>query len=262
MHPLPPYSTDSDRAWANGPFITDAASYPALWQTRAQAFRNTMGQHLREGLKYGDSERHKFDLFLPQSAAKGVLVFVHGGYWMQFDHQYWSHLAAGPLSLGWAVAIPSYTLAPEARISQITAEILAATLAIAKEVPGPMIVTGHSAGGHLAARMGVLDSPASRVVPISPLAELEPLIATKMNEKLRLDAGEVASESPARQRLRPGVSCHVWVGAQERPGFLLQARILSEEWGCTWTPAPEKHHFNVIDDLADPHSALTRTTLA
>lgn len=103
--------------------------------------------------------------------------------------------------------------------------------------------------------------PVARVVPISPLADLEPLMATAMNATLQLDAEEAGRESPCRQALAPGVSAHVWVGGDERPAFLWQARTLSEDWACPWTVAPGRHHFNVIDDLQDPASALTETLL-
>ena len=126
-----------------------------------------------------------------------------------------------------------------------------------------MVVTGHSAGGHLSARMGCadIDLPVMRVVPISPLSELGPLMATQMNKTLHLDAAECAAESPARLPLRAGVSAHVWVGAQERPAFLMQARCLSEEWRSPWTACPGRHHFDVIDALADPASDLTNTLM-
>jgi acetyl esterase/lipase len=175
----------------------------------------------------------------------------------------WSHLAAGANARGWAVAMPSYTLAPQARIAATTQEAVAAVLAAAALVSGPVVVAGHSAGGHLAARLACDDQtvPILRVVPISPVAELEPLLATQMNATLRLDADEVASESPARRVRRGDVAAHVWVGGQERPAFLWQARTLSEEWKCTWSVAPGRHHFDVIDDLALPGSALMAACL-
>ena len=95
-----------------------------------------------------------------------------------------------------------------------------------------------------------------RVVPISPLADLRPLMRTGMNSDLKIDAAEAVRESPARLALRAGCSAHVWVGGQERPAFLWQARTLSEAWACEWTVASGRHHFDVIDDLADPDSAL------
>ncbi|MGA0543248.1 alpha/beta hydrolase [Neotabrizicola sp. VNH66] len=261
----PPYAhPDPDRDYANGAFIPGATDYPARWQAKSAAFRAGLGPRARLDLPYGPEARQKLDLFLPDTPARGTVVFVHGGYWLAFGREDWSHLAAGPLARGWAVALPSYTLAPEARIGAMTREIAAALRFVAAEIPGPLIVTGHSAGGHLAARMGCADLhlPVARVVPISPLAELEPLRATAMNRDLRLDAEEVAAESPARLALRRGTSAHVWVGSQERPAFLWQARTLSEEWGCPWTPAPGQHHFNVIDGLEDPASPLTETLLS
>jgi hypothetical protein len=100
-----------------------------------------------------------------------------------------------------------------------------------------------------------------RVVPISPLADLAPLTQTDMQAALNITPEEVASESPARLPLRTGCAAHVWVGGQERPVFLRQARTLSEDWACPWTVAAGRHHFDVIDELEDPASPLMETCL-
>ncbi len=257
------FASEADRAYANGAFIPGAETFPPLWRSAAAEFRAGLGARAELGLRYGPSLRQRFDLFLPEAAPRGVLVFVHGGYWMAFGREEWSHLAAGALARGWACAMPSYTLAPGARIAQITAEIRAAVRAALARVPGPVVVAGHSAGGQLAARMGCLDGPegVTRVVPISPVAELAPLMATKMNADLRIDVAEAALESPARLPRHEAVSAHVWVGGDERPAFLWQARTLSENWGCPWTVAPGRHHFNVIDALANPDSPLMQACL-
>jgi arylformamidase len=256
---------DYDRAYANGPFIPGAESFPPRWTREAAAFRATLGQRARTAIPYGPKPRNQLDLFLPEAAPRGLLMFIHGGYWLKFDRETWSHLAAGAVARGWACALPSYTLAPEARIAAMTREIASALEAAASLVAGPVVVTGHSAGGHLSARMGCVDVTLStvvrRVVPISPLADLEPISFTAMNEDLRLDPAEIDGESPARLSLRPGVEAHIWVGAQERPAFLWQARLLSEAWSCPWTPESDKHHFDVIDGLTDPSSALLSACL-
>ena len=254
------FASEADRAYANGAFIAGADQFVPRWRSAAAAFRAGMRGDL--GLAYGPGVRQRFDLFLPDAVPKGVLMFVHGGYWMDFDRADWSHLAAGAVARGWACAVLSYTLAPEARIAQMTREVAAAVRAVAARVAGPVVVAGHSAGGHLAARMACVDGPeVARVVPISPLADLRPLLATRMAPVLRLDAAEAAAESPALLRLRDGVGCHVWVGAQERPAFLCQARLLAEVWDCPWTVEPGRHHFDVIDGLADPGSALMAACL-
>lgn len=260
---LPDLSDD----YANAAYIPGAEAFVPRWQAKAAAFRTALGPRARLGLRYGPAARAALDLFLPEGPPQGLVVFVHGGYWLAFGREDWSHLAAGPLARGWAVAMPSYTLAPEARIGTMTAQIASACRHAASLLPGlPMVVTGHSAGGHLSARMGCADITLpglARVVPISPLADLAPLMQTGMQADLRLDAAECANESPARLTLRTGVAAHVVVGGLERPAFLWQARLLAERWGCGWAVAPGLHHFNVIDALTDPASDLVgRVTLS
>jgi arylformamidase len=255
--------TDLSRDYQNSAFIAGGDAYYPRWQAEAAAFRSQMDGRARLDMAYGPGARQAFDLFLPEGPARGLMVFVHGGYWLACGREDYSHLAAGAVARGWACALPSYTLAPEARIAAMTMEIAQAVRVASALVPGPVVVTGHSAGGHLSARMGCADLAlgVARVVPISPLADLAPLMHTDMNASLAIDAAEVAAESPARRGLANGVQAHVWVGGQERPAFLWQARTLSEAWDCPWTVDPGKHHFDVIDELIDPKSALMAACL-
>ena len=255
--------TDLSREYMNSAFIPEGDSFYPRWQAEAAAFRGLMARRSRLDVPYGPGARQAFDLFQPEGPARGLMVFVHGGYWLACGREDYSHLAAGALARGWACALPSYTLAPDARIAAMTGEIAGAVRAASAMVAGPVVVTGHSAGGHLAARMGCADLavPVARVVPISPLADLAPLMQTEMNGNLQIDAAEADSESPARLALRAGVQAHVWVGGQERPAFLWQARTLSEAWNCPWTVEVGRHHFDVIDGLTDPNSALMAACL-
>lgn len=249
---------DLSRDYQNSAFIAGGDAYYPRWQGKAAAFRDAMGAQARLNIPYGPAARQGFDLFMPDGQPKGLMVFVHGGYWLACGREDYSHLAAGTVARGWACVMPSYTLAPEGRIAAMTQEVATAVLAAAALVPGPVVVTGHSAGGHLSARMGCadVDVPIARVVPISPLADLAPLMQTDMNEGLKIDAAEAQAESPARHALKPGCSAHIWVGGQERPVFLWQARTLSEVWACVWTVDAGRHHFDVIDGLEDGGSPL------
>jgi acetyl esterase/lipase len=259
-----PLETNMDRAYANSAFIPGSDALPAQWEAQASTFRASLGPRAHLAMPYGPKTRNAFDLFLPETPAKGLMIFIHGGYWMATGRESWSHLAAGALAHGWACAMPSYTLAPDARISEMSREITAATRAAQALIQGPTVITGHSAGGHLAARMACTDINLQgiiRSVPISPIADLAPLMQTEMNETLHLTPEESRQESPAYLNRRPEIQAHVWVGAMERPAFLWQARLLSENWACPWTPAPDKHHFNVIDELQNPASPLMETLL-
>lgn len=262
----------NDAAYNNVDYIPDGPSYPERWAEAAAAFRTMEASIGRARLNdpYGPGPRQQMDIFHPAGAAEGLVVFVHGGYWMKFDRSYWSHLAAGCTRSGWAVAMPSYTLAPEARISEITAEIAQALVHAAGRVAGPMRLAGHSAGGHLVGRMlcddvelpqAVRDRIVSSVL-ISPVADLRPLLETSMNETLGLDEAEAMRESPALRPDPGGPSVAVWVGADERPVFLEQAHRLAEAWqSAALTVDAGRHHFDVIEALADADSPLTQTVL-
>ncbi|MEI6098410.1 MAG: alpha/beta hydrolase [Alphaproteobacteria bacterium] len=259
---------DIDRAYANGAFIAGSEKLPGLWQALAGDYRLGLKTRARLNIPYGTTQRQQFDLFVPDITPAGLMVFVHGGYWLEFGRETWSHLAAGAVARGWACAMPSYTLAPAARLTDMTVELARAITTAASMVAGPVVVTGHSAGGHLAARMACTDMPQGvaervrRVVPISPLSELAPLARTRMNKTLRLTEAEIAAESPARLQRRTSCAAHVWVGQAERPAFLWQARLLSEAWDCPWTVAADRHHFNVIDDFTEAGSPLMDACLS
>lgn len=258
-------------AFENGGYIAGAAALRDAWQADAQAFRNAH-RDAALGVAYGPGERNKYDLFRAPSAT-GTVVFVHGGYWHQTDRSWWSHLAQGPLAHGWSVAMPSYTLAPEARISQITAEVAAAIGAVAAEQDGPIRLTGHSAGGHLVSRMACPDvlpdtirARITHTISISGVHHLQPLMEAKMNQILQLDADEATRESPALNMPEPGTSITFWVGAAERPEFLRQTRMVAERWIAAGAGVDEhyttgEHHFSVVDRLRDPDSPLVARLL-
>lgn len=269
---------DWDDAYANAAHITGAADYPKFWAREAANFRAALGPRAELGLPYpgplGDPAREAFDLFLPEGAPRGLAVFIHGGYWKAFGRESWSHLAAGAVARGWAVALPGYTLAPQARLSQMTRQIAAFLGEAAARVPGPLILSGHSAGGHLASRMLCEDvelAPGLRsriagVLSISGLHDLRPLLRTAMAETLRLDAKEAAAESPALRDPVPGARLTAWVGAEERPEFLRQSALLANVWAglgarTRLAEDPARHHFDVIAGLARADGEITEAML-
>lgn len=205
---------------------------------------------------------------------KGLVVFVHGGYWRAFDKAYWSHLARGSIARGWAVAIPSYDLVPTVSITDITRQIAAAIDTAAAIIGGPLRLSGHSAGGHLVSRMICEDSPlmpetrrrVGRVVSISGLHDLRPLLQTRMNDDFRLDLSEAAGESAALKQPLEHSEIVCWVGADERPEFIRQSELLANIWTgfgirTSLHRVAGQHHFNVIDGLAEPNSPLVDALL-
>ncbi|MEM9205121.1 MAG: alpha/beta hydrolase [Pseudomonadota bacterium] len=268
--------TDWDDAYANAPYIPGSDGFPERRAAKAAACRDGLIAKGRAELDiaYGPHDRQRYDLFRPEAAPKGTLVFVHGGYWLRFDKSFWSNLAEGGLSAGYAVAMPSYPLAPEASIPEITASIGKAIEGVAGSTDGPILLAGHSAGGHLVSRMMCQTSPLrpqvkeriTRVVSISGVHDLRPLMKTAMSADLQLDTDVCTAESPALLMPEPGLEIVCWVGADERPEFVRQNALLANAWtglgAKTMTvEEPGRHHLDVIDGLEDANSGLMHAVL-
>lgn len=269
--------TDWNDAYANRDHIPDADAFIPRWNDAAQAFRTELFAQGRAeiDIAYGDAARNRMDIFHPEGTAKGLLVFIHGGYWRLFDKSTWSHFAKGVVDNGWSVAMPSYTLAPDISISGITQEIGAAVNMAAGKVSGDIRLAGHSAGGHLAARMICEDTPLEKsiverivqTVSISGVHDLRPVLRLQINDELKLDEAEASAESPALLRPIADARAAVFVGDDERPEFVRQSTLLANIWtglGADMTQVidPGTHHFTVIDGLTSADSPLTRLILS
>lgn len=260
MEPAPwdrvPAPTDYD----NATHIPDGDRYFPMWRERAAAFRAALAPDRQRSLAYGAHPRQAADLFLPEGRPLGLMVFVHGGFWRQSGREDWSHLAAGALGRGWAVAMPSYPLCPEVRIGAIVQSVAAALRRLTEAMPGmPLALAGHSAGGHLVLRMVCADVAVpgvARVLSISPLSDLAPLRHVPNQADWQIAPAEAAAESP-RRHPRPDVPVAVLVGAAERPAFVDQARWIAEAWAPTALHiAPDRHHFDIVEPLEDPAAPL------
>lgn len=258
--------TDWDAAYSNRDAVPEFGAILERWRRDAAAFRVERPPRI---LRHGPHDRETTQLFIPEGAPKGLIVFIHGGYWRSLEPDDFSHLAAGGLAHGWAVAAPGYPLCPEVAIADITRSAARAIEAAAREVGGPVILSGHSAGGHLAARMSCADTPLSeataarvaRIIAISGVFDLRPLIRTAMNGDLRLSLASARAESPILMEPREGARLVAWVGRGELAAFRRQSASFAGIWSglgadAASVEAAEANHFTVIDPLADPASPL------
>jgi len=220
-------------------------------------------------LPYGRGERHRIDIFPATRAQAPCFVFIHGGYWQTNSKESFACLADGVRAHGWSAAFLGYSLAPDATLAQIVGEIHAALDWLATHgrdhgAGGPLVVSGWSAGGHLAAL--ALDHPAVVAgLGISGIYELGPLRDTYLNDKLALSDEQVATLSPLR---RPVVAkpMALTYGTNELPALIANSRRLHAYRAAAnapgaLLPAPGRNHFTILDDLRQPNGFLTRQIL-
>ena len=264
-------ATDWEAQYNNRAAVPDHPAVMARWKADAEAAR---AAHPPLALAYGPGEREVIDLFEAaptEGSGAPVVVFIHGGYWQALDPSWFSWIAPALLAHGVSVAIPGYDLCPDVRLGRIITQMRQATDLLRARTGARPVVTGHSAGGHLAACL-LSEGRASAAVAISGVFDLAPLIPTSLNAALRLDADEAAALSPVRWPAPTGgapggtvLDCVV--GADETPEFLRQSRAMVELWaseGATtrFEALDGLNHFTVLDPLADADSTLVRRIVA
>ena len=251
---------DLSRAYDNSGAVADSAAIVAGWRARSAAFRETRVEAL--DLAYGPGERQRVDVFRCGRPSAPMLAFLHGGYWQRNDRRGFSCMAEGPLALGLDVALVGYTLAPEARLTDIVAEARAALALLRAEGGGRrLVVSGWSAGGHLAAEVA---DAADAGLAISGIFDLAPIAGTTLNDALALSAEEIETLSPIRH-LRPGTPpVAVMYGADELFELRRQSDAYHAARGAAGLdgpliPVPGADHFTVLDALIDPEGVISRT---
>ena len=256
-----------DAAYNNSAAVADSPQWLERWRERSAAIRaETPARRL--DIPYGARPRARLDYFPSGAANAPLFVFIHGGYWQRNDKEMFAFVADGPRPHGIDVAVVGYTLAPDARLTDIVAEIRQALSFLSERADDlgfdrdRLFVGGWSAGGHLTAI--VASHPAYRGgLPISGIFDLEPIALNYLDEKLKLDPSEVASLSPLRVlpgRLPP---LRMFVGSEELPELRRQSASYADAARERGLPVelavlPGHHHFSILDEICRPDGVITR----
>jgi acetyl esterase/lipase len=259
---------ERDAAYNNAAAVGDSAQHIVEgWIAASAAFRAERPRHI--DLAYGLGERNKWDLFPADDPKAPCLVWIHGGYWQARNRESFSCLMEGVLARGWSAALPGYTLAPEATLTEIVRQIRSALDWLAVEggahgILGPIVLSGWSAGGHLTAM--ALDHPSVAAgLAISGIFELAPLRDTYLNERLKLTDSEIAALSPLRL---PGVNKPLAIayGTAELAALVRDSRDFHAHRAQAHDPGPlipvaNANHYTVMEELRSPDGILTRTAM-
>jgi arylformamidase len=248
----------------------------ARWARDGAAYRDELTKEARAeiGLKYGPSERQTIDLFKPRGGGDGPLaLFIHGGYWRTLEPSSFSQMARGMNAHGVTVAVSGYDLAPKVSISQIIDQTRQACLFLWSRLHKRIMVSGHSAGGHLVACMVATDwktldaaAPADLApagYAISGLFDLAPLLHLSSNADFKLDAAEAQRISPLFWPPVRGKVLDAVVGALESSEFQRQSKIVADDWRergaqTRYEAIAGLNHFTICDPMVDANSAMTK----
>jgi arylformamidase len=255
-------------------------TYFDAWDARSRAARERLDCRL--DLRYGEAPKETLDIFPAAAPNAPVHIFIHGGYWQNLDKKDYSYLAEALVAADITVVVVNYDLAPAVDIDEIVRQNRAALAWVwrcASDFGADrdrLSVSGHSAGGHLATMLLATDwpsfatgmpvAPIKGVCAISGIHDIEPIRLSYQNQVLNLDERAVARNSPIHNL--PVAPCPLVLvyGAEETAEFARQTVAYAEAWrsrgfDCGVLVVADRNHFNVIDDLAEPGSALARAVI-
>jgi arylformamidase len=248
----------------NGVAVTASADIVAGWERRSAVMRARHPAHL--DLRYGPRERNRID-FLQAREKAPTLLFIHGGYWQLRAKEVFTVFAEGPMAHGINVALIGYTLAPEATLDEIVAEIHAGIDFLAERLPAlggdanPIVVAGWSAGGHLTA-MALSHPQVKAGVGISGIYDLEPIRHSYLNDKLRLDEAMSRRNSPMLQQGGALKPLALVAGGAELPLLRKQSVDFAghrARFGLpvTYEEIPGADHFSIMNEMIAPGGRIT-----
>ena len=253
---------ERDAAYDNNAAARDSAAQVAARNAASARVRSANASAL--DIPYADRERTKIDLYPAAAYGAPCFVFIHGGYWQRNGREAFAMIVEGLAAHGWSVAIPGYTLAPEASLTQIVEEIGLSLDWLAAHgaeygMAGPVLLSGWSAGAQLTA-MHLSHPSVVAALAISGVYDLAPIRDTGLNAALSLSDDEIGSLSPLRL---PTIAKPMAIafGTRELPALVHDARALhanreKDDASGPLVPVDDADHFSILNEISRPEGSL------
>ncbi|RIK15980.1 MAG: alpha/beta hydrolase [Acidobacteria bacterium] len=232
-------------------------------------------------LHHGDGPEQLVDLYSPASAPPAWVVLVHGGFWRAaWDRTHLRPLAGALRAQGYGVALLEYARPGmpgggwPGTLDDAAAGLLAVRRHVGPDVP--VVLVGHSAGGHLAVWLLHQDAaaPGPGLSPVAGAVSLAGCLDLTLVAELDLDGGAAADlvgGSPTQVPDRYAAADPALLGRTPYPVVVVHGtadeqvpeRVAEAWWEAAATPGRDRmvrlegvSHFPLIDPEAPAHEVL------
>lgn len=283
------------------PRLTPESLLPAhekLVTTSSQNLQNTLQQNNRfETINTGNGlYKSKVDVCKPSDDTdqKTALVYIHGGWWQWFSKDHFTFVAKPFIDNGITVYIPSYKMAQDwenepnpiqAIFQQVKVFIAQLLKDTEKNQINKIFISGHSAGGHLASMMALVDwekefalsenqiERLKGIISLSGLYDLRPLVNSFVNDAIKITEKQAEEVSPyyllnIREKIATPVTPTYLVLPEYDPQEFYrqtreyQALLHKKGHHCNLIFVPKADHLDLIEDfLRGEEYLLTRQML-
>lgn len=232
-----------------------------------------------------DPVKHKLDLYCPKGVKDApVLVFVHGGAWVQGDKGFWgiySALGKFMASRGIVTVVISYRLSPKVKHPAHAEDVARAIAWTNKNIsrhggnPAKIFLCGHSAGGHLVSLV-TCDDTYFKKENVDPQCILAVISISGVYEIPKYVLGSVFGNDPKIKeqasplfQVRKGLPPFLILcadrelpmcGAKECQRF--QKALTDQGTRVAFEEIPQSNHMKIIFDAGKPDKSVSDKILA
>ena len=232
-------------------------------ENESERVRNRYECHLDE--KYGEAPLQSIDIFPSNVSNSPIHIFIHGGYWRALDKASYSFVAEPFVKNNVTTCIVNYGLIPTVNMGGLVTDISSALRWIQNNAakyngnPNQLIISGHSAGGHLALITYILNEDLRPsilgICSLSGIFDLSGIKSSYLNEVLQLNEEDVDSYSVSNKDL--GVlkcAIHISVGSNETDFFIKESKSLYQTLSrlasdVEFYDYPELNHYQIVHKL-------------
>lgn len=255
----------------------DAARHLEHFISESAAARSR--QDMRRNVSYGPHPREVYDIF-PGPVGGPMHVFIHGGYWRALSKDEHSFVAEPLAGAGATVVLINYPLCPEVTLDGLVESVMRGIAHAAQHAADygastdGIHLSGHSAGAHLCA-VAVAHDWTTHGLPadlirsatlLSGIFDPRAAMRTTINAEIGLTAEVAARNNILTDGFspRPGIDLLVAAGGDEPDGWIDQSNSYARLHGVEREVmlVAGTNHFTLMEAVADPKSALTRTMLS
>lgn len=246
----------------------DPAALLVDWQTRSNTLRERC--RVTESVAFGPTLAERMDVYHAEAEGAPLHLFLHGGYWRSLGHREFGFVAEGLVEAGISVAVVNYALCPTVAFGELVRQARAAVAwsyrngASLGVDSSRLSVSGHSAGGHLAAMLlatdwqgvyGLSDDLLEGALCVSGLFDLRPFPWSWLQPKLQLTGRDVQEYSPLFLPCRANAPVHLVAGGEESGEFARQMYAHAEHLEAHGVAvsaelSPGDDHFSILDHYA------------
>jgi arylformamidase len=226
------------------------------YSRKSDEVRSRLGEPRTE--KYGPAPVETLDIY---GSGRKALVFVHGGAWKRQSSREQAFPAEAIVDAGAAYVALNFANLPTVTLPEMADQVCRAIEWVQRHLSDELVLCGHSSGAHLAGYALTKIPDIKSALLISGVYDLLPVRLSARNEYLRLDERLEHEYSPIRHAGKIRCQLTVAWGEHEAAEFFRQSKEFADKTGAVAIVGKGLNHFEIIETLADPDSAVGRAAL-